>query len=62
MGLPAGFTLGAGTNWVGGDIHATTNKTDFNLGLSPYFQARFHILGNANGQGFRCRSPHSLRS
>jgi hypothetical protein len=53
VGLPAGFTLGAGTNWVGGDVNTTTNKTDFNLGLSPYVQGRFHILGDANGQGFQ---------
>jgi hypothetical protein len=53
VGLPAGFTLGAGTNWVGGDVNSDTNKTDFNLGLSPYFQARFHILGESSGQGFQ---------
>src|SRR5258708_285531 len=44
LGLPAGFTIGAGTNWIGGDIDAT-GRTDFNLGLSPYLQARGHILG-----------------
>jgi hypothetical protein len=53
LGLPAGFTLAAGTNWVGGDINPNTNQTDFNLGLSPYFQARFHLVGNADGQGFQ---------
>jgi hypothetical protein len=53
LGLPAGFTLGAGTNWVGGDINPNTNKTDFNLGISPYFQARLHILGAKDGQGFQ---------
>jgi hypothetical protein len=53
LGLPGGFTVGAGTNWVGGDVNATTNKTDFNLGLSPYFQARFHILGSADGMGWQ---------
>lgn len=53
LGLPAGFTLGAGTNWVGGDISPNTNKTDFNLGLSPYFQGRFHILGNGDGRGWQ---------
>jgi hypothetical protein len=53
LGLPAGFTLAAGTNWVGGDINPSTNQTDFNLGLSPFFQARFHIAGSADGQGFQ---------
>ncbi len=52
LGIPAGFTLGAGTNWVGGDVNAT-GKTDFNLGISPYFQGRYHILGNANGRGWQ---------
>jgi hypothetical protein len=53
LGLPGSLTLGAGTNWVGGDIGPTTGRTDFNLGLSPYFQARFHIVGSADGQGFQ---------
>jgi hypothetical protein len=53
LGLPAGFTIGAGTNWVGGDINPNTGNTDFNLGISPYFQARFHVLGDSNGQGFQ---------
>jgi len=53
VGLPAGFTLAAGTNWVGGDINPNTGNTDFNLGLSPYLQARFHIAGSADGQGFQ---------
>lgn len=53
LGLPAGFTVGAGTNWVGGDVNQNTNKTDFNLGISPYFQARFHIAGRDDGQGFQ---------
>ena len=52
LGLPAGFTLGAGTNWVGGDVSSTGGKTDFNLGLSPYAQGRFQILGRADGRGF----------
>jgi hypothetical protein len=53
LGLPLGFTIGAGTNWVGGDINPTTGRNDFNLGLSPYLQARGHILGSADGQGFQ---------
>jgi hypothetical protein len=53
LGLPAGFTVAAGTNWVGGDINPNTNQTDWNLGISPFFQARFHILGSADGQGFQ---------
>ena len=52
LGLPAGFTFGVGTNWVGGDVNPDTNKTDFNLGLSPYAQLRFKILGARDGQGF----------
>lgn len=53
LGLPAGFTIAAGTNWVGGDINPNTNQTDFNLGISPFFQARYHILGSADGQGLQ---------
>ncbi|HLK36559.1 MAG TPA: hypothetical protein VKU41_07380, partial [Polyangiaceae bacterium] len=30
-----------------------TGNTDVNLGLSPYFQARLHLLGAADGQGFQ---------
>jgi len=52
LGLPAGFTIAGGTNWVGGDVNANGQK-DFNLGLSPYFQARFHILGDRSGQDFQ---------
>ncbi|MGH7297117.1 MAG: hypothetical protein ACRELB_19420, partial [Polyangiaceae bacterium] len=36
LGLPAGITLAAGTNWVGGDVNPTTGTADFNLGISPY--------------------------
>jgi hypothetical protein len=50
LGLPAGFTLGAGTNWVGGDVNAAGNK-DFSLGLSPFFQARYHVFGDRDGMG-----------
>ena len=53
LGLPGGVTVGAGTNWVGGDINPSTNHTDFNLGLSPYFQARLHIFGAADGMGWQ---------
>ncbi len=56
LGLPAGFTLGAGTNWVGGDVSPTNGSTDFNLGISPYFQARYHILGDSNGRGWQLGS------
>ena len=52
LGLPAGFTLGAGSNWVGGDVSAT-GKTDFNLGISPYVQGRYHILGDVDGRGWQ---------
>jgi hypothetical protein len=56
VGLPAGVTLGAGTNWVGGDINPDTGRTDFNLGISPYVQARLHLLGDADGHGFQLGS------
>jgi hypothetical protein len=52
LGLPGGITIGAGTSWVGGDINPNTSKTDFNLGLSPYAQARVAILGSPDGRGF----------
>jgi hypothetical protein len=52
VGLPAGFTAAAGTNWVGGDVNANGQK-DFSLGLSPFFQARYHLLGDVSGQGFQ---------
>ncbi len=52
LGLPAGFAVAAGTNWVGGDVNASGQK-DFNLGLSPYVQARFHILGDRSGRDFQ---------
>jgi hypothetical protein len=53
LGLPAGITLGAGTNWVGGDISPSTGNTDFNLGISPYAQARLHLYGDASGRGLQ---------
>jgi hypothetical protein len=53
VGLPAGVTLGAGTNWVGGDVNPNTGRTDFNLGLSPYLQARLHLLGDGDGRGWQ---------
>jgi hypothetical protein len=51
LGLPAGITVGAGTNWVGGDVNPNTGATDFSLGLSPYAQARLHLYGDADGRG-----------
>jgi hypothetical protein len=53
VGLGHGFTVGAGTNWVGGDINPDTGNTYFPLGLSPYLQARLHLHGSADGQGFQ---------
>jgi hypothetical protein len=53
LGLPAGITVGAGTNWVGGDVNQNTGKTDVNLGISPYLQARLHLAGAADGRGFQ---------
>jgi hypothetical protein len=52
LGLPLGITIGAGTNWVGGDVNTAGHK-DFNLGLSPFFQARLHIWGDSSGKGFQ---------
>lgn len=49
LGLPAGVTLGAGTAWVGGDA----NPSPASDGLSPYFQARYHLAGADNGRGFQ---------
>jgi hypothetical protein len=49
LGLPAGFTVGAGTMWVGGD----TSPTPISGGLSPYLQVRYHILGDRDGRGFQ---------
>lgn len=50
LGLPAGFTFGAGTNWVGGDPNTMPNAAG---GLSPYFQLRYHLVGAPNGRGFQ---------
>jgi hypothetical protein len=52
VGLPLGFTVAAGTTWVGGDVNASGQK-DFGLGLSPFFQARLHLYGDANGRGLQ---------
>jgi hypothetical protein len=52
FGLPGGFTLGAGTAWVGGD----TNPAPMGEGISPYLQARYHILGTSDGRGFQLGS------
>jgi len=49
LGLPAGFTVAAGTAWVGGDV----SPTPISGGISPYFQARYHILGDHDGRGFQ---------
>ena len=49
LGLPAGFTVGAGTQWVGGD----TNSSPIGQGISPYLQLRYNIFGDKQtGQGF----------
>jgi hypothetical protein len=53
VGLPGGVTLSAGTNWVGGDVNPNTGTTEFNLGLSPYFQARYYLVGSTDGTGFQ---------
>jgi hypothetical protein len=48
IGLPLGFTIGAGSRWVGGDV----SPTPISGGLSPYAQARYRILGAESGRGF----------
>jgi hypothetical protein len=53
IGLSHGVTFGAGTNWVGGDINPDNGKTDFALGLSPYFQVRVHLAGAKDGMGWQ---------
>jgi hypothetical protein len=53
LGLPAGCSIAAGTNWVGGDVNADTGRTEFNLGLSPYAQVRLHLFGDKDGYGFQ---------
>jgi|SRR5580704_5142458 hypothetical protein len=59
LGLPFGFTFGAGTDFVGGD-QSPANCATFpqkscptSAGLSPYFQLRYHIVGDKSGQGFQ---------
>src|SRR5580704_12033193 len=47
LGLPGGFTFAAGTLWVGGDT------VDYRGAVSPYFQLRYHVLGDKNGQGLQ---------
>ena len=44
LGLGKGFTLGAGTRWVGGDAVSGTD------GLSPYGQLRFQVFGDPLGR------------
>jgi hypothetical protein len=53
IGLPAGIAIAAGTNWVGGDVNPGTGRNDFNLGISPFAQARLHLAGSADGRGFQ---------
>jgi hypothetical protein len=66
VGLPAEFTVGAGTDWAGGDINPNTGSTDFNLGLSHYFRSPYHILGDTDGRAFswarRSRTSSSASS
>lgn len=47
FGLPHGFTFAAGTVWVGGDT------SNYRGAVSPYFQLRYHISGDKNGQGLQ---------
>jgi hypothetical protein len=48
LGLSHGFTIGAGTDWVGGDA----SPTPVSGGISPYAQARYQILGDRDGRGY----------
>jgi hypothetical protein len=48
VGLPLGITLGAGTDWIGGDV----SPMPISGGLSPYAQLRYAILGDRSGRGF----------
>lgn len=60
LGLPAGFAVAAGTNWVGGDVNAAGAK-DFNLGISPFAQLRYHIFGDRSGMGFQLGSSFTYK-
>jgi hypothetical protein len=56
LGLPGGFTVGAGTQWVGGDSSPAAGQPTppFGQGVSPYLQLRYNILGDkVTGQGFQ---------
>lgn len=44
LGLPAGFTVAAGTQWLGGDQSGANN-------LTPFAQVRYQIFGRADGMG-----------
>ncbi|MFI5298373.1 MAG: hypothetical protein ACHREM_09765 [Polyangiales bacterium] len=46
IGLGKGFTIGAGTQWIGGD---TGTGSD---GLSPYAQVRLQLFGAPDGEGW----------
>ena len=45
LGLPAGFTVAAGTQWFGGDQPVGANS------LTPFAQVRYQIFGRADGMG-----------
>lgn len=44
LGLPAGFTVAAGTQWFGGDQSGANTVT-------PFGQIRYQIFGRADGMG-----------
>jgi hypothetical protein len=46
VGLGHGITVGAGTQWVGGDTGVGT------AGLSPYAQVRLQLFGATDGEGW----------
>ncbi|MFI5298314.1 MAG: hypothetical protein ACHREM_09470 [Polyangiales bacterium] len=46
IGLGKGFTVGAGTQWIGGDVGTGTD------GLSPYAQVRLQVFGSPDGEGW----------
>ncbi len=46
LGLPAGFTLAAGTQWFGGDRATGADQ------ITPFAQVRYQLFGAANGLGW----------
>ena len=47
LGLPAGFTLAAGTTFFGGDQSRVADE------FTPFVQVRYHIFGRPDGHGWQ---------